>query len=189
LERPDFTARVANHLNPPATKESLATIDARLGAAGRPFQQLYGLHDGMVLYRDLQRRKTLYLGAFYAAGIEFFPVAEWAARSEAMREQIDSTDWGEYALPAWLKASIAFGEIPHSANFFVVGVSEDAGKIFYADHDDFREDPIAGDLEELLDKIRSDPADFLYQCGCYTRYSDGKTDTQWIPKEYVSDAG
>ena len=89
-------------------------------------------------------------------------------------------------MPLWLKEGIAFGEIPHSANFFVVAESERAGKIYYADHDDFRESPIAGDLDELLDRIRNDPADFLYQCGCYTRYSDGKTDTKWIPKEYAS---
>ena len=86
---------------------------------------------------------------------------------------------------AWLKDGSAFGEIPHSANFFAVAAGEDAGKIYYANHDDFREAPIAADLGELLDKIRSDPADFLYQCGCYTRYADGTTDTQWIPKEYI----
>ena len=89
-------------------------------------------------------------------------------------------------MPAWLKKGIPFGEIPHSANFFVAGVGEDEGKIYYADHDDFKESPIAENLDELLDRIRTDPAAFLYQRGCYTRYSDG-SDTQWIPKEYVSD--
>jgi hypothetical protein len=167
-------------LKPPASAKALARIDSLLGEAGAPFQQLYGLHNGMVLYRDSQSN---------AAGVTFFPIEEWPARSQAMRDELTAMGWEEDQMPLWLKEGIAFGEIPHSANFFVVGVGEDAGKIFYADHDDFMEDPIAEDFEELLDMIRSDPADFLYQRGCYTRYSDGKTDTQWIPKEYVSDAG
>ena len=103
-----------------------------------------------------------------------------------MRDELMEMGWEEDRMPTWLREGIAFGEIPHSANFFVVGVGEDAGKVYYADHDDFRESPIAENLEELLDRIRSNPANFLYQCGCYTRYSDGKTDRQWIPKEYVS---
>lgn len=31
--------------------------------------------------------------------------------------------------------------------------------------------------------IVEDPAEFLWARGCYTRYSDGKSDRQWIPKE------
>jgi hypothetical protein len=46
--------------------------------------------------------------------------------------------------------------------------------------------PIAESFEEFLDSILADPADFLNHLGCYTRYSDGKTDIQWIPKEYVA---
>jgi hypothetical protein len=154
-------------------------IDSLLGKAGGPFKLLYGLHNGMTLYRDSRSE---------AAGVTFFPVEEWVARSQTMRDELSAMGWEKEQMPAWLREGIAFGEIPHSANFFVVGVGDDAGKIYYADHDDFTESPIAADLEEFLDRIRSDPAGFLYQCGCYTRYSDGKTDTQWIPQEYVSDA-
>jgi hypothetical protein len=180
LERLDLTARVSSDLNPPASAELLAVIESQLGEAGEPFKQLYSLHDGMTLYRD-SRSDT--------AGISFFPVEEWSARSQDMRDDLTSMGWPDDEMPVWLKEGIAFGEIPHSANFFVVGVGEDAGKIFYADHDDFRDAPIAENLEEFLDRIRSDPADFLYQCGCYTRYEDDETDIQWIPKEYVADVG
>ena len=161
-------------MNSPASAEALAEIESLLGEAGKAFGQLYSLHNGMVLYRDLKSD---------AAGMQFYPVEEWPTRSEAMREEMG---WLEDSMPAWLGEGIAFGEIPQSANFFVVGVGKEAGKIYYADHDDFRESPVAEDLAELLDKIRTDPAAFLYERGCYTRYSDGKTDTQWIPKEYVS---
>jgi hypothetical protein len=177
LERLDFTTRVSHDLNLPASAEALSEIESLLGEAGEPFKQFYGYHNGMVLYRD-----TLSV----AAGVQFYPVEEWPARSQDMREELVEMGWEEDSMPAWLKQGITFGEIPHSANFFVVGVGEDAGKIFYADHDDFRESPIAENLAELLDKIRTDPAAFLYERGCYTRYY-GHSDTQWIPKEYVSD--
>ena len=98
-----------------------------------------------------------------------------------------SMGWEEAEMPAWLKKGIAFGEISQSANYFVVGVGRSTGKIYYADHDDFNKAPIAKSLEKLLDEILKDPAAFLYKRGFYTRYSDRKTATQWIPKEYVSD--
>ena len=179
-ENLNLTAKISNKLNPPASAEALAEIESLLGGAGEPFQQLYGDHNGMVLYCDSRSRD---------AGVRFFPVEEWPARSEEMLGQLVAMGWKKREMPAWLKKGIAFGEIPQSANYFVVAVGKDAGKIYYADHDDFRESPIAENLGELLDMIRTDPAAFLYERGCYTRYSDGKTGTQWIPKEYVSDVG
>ena len=184
LEALNLTARLSNDLNPPASKKDLAEIESLLGAAGRPFKQLYGNHNGMVLYRD---SPPMQCSTIVAAGVRFFPVEEWSARSAEMRDGLCAMGWAEDEMPIWLKEGIAFGEIPHSANFFVVGVGAEARKIYYADHDDFRESPIAENLEELLDRIRTDPADFLLQRGCYTRYSDGHSDSQWIPKEYVSD--
>jgi hypothetical protein len=92
-------------------------------------------------------------------------------------------------MPEWLFQGIAFGEIPNSANYayFVIHPSgQSAGRIFYADHDSFRDAAIAESFEEFLEDILRDPADFLYRHGCYTRYSDGKTAEQWIPKEYVA---
>jgi hypothetical protein len=177
-EQLTLTAKVSNKLNPPASSDGVAEIRSLLGAAGGPFQKLFRKHNGMLLYRDSRSR---------AAGVRFFPVEEWSARSEEMREQFLAMGCEEEEMPTWMKRCIVFGEIPQSANYFAVSVGRGAGKIYYADHDDFRNTPFAKGLEELLDKIRNDPAEFLYKCGCFTRYSDGKTGTQWIPKEYISD--
>src|SRR5262249_28444794 len=96
--------------------------------------------------------------------------------------------WSEEDMPDWLRQGIAFAEIPHSANYFIIQPNgEDAGKVFYADHDDFQPAPFANSFEEFLDSIVANPADFLNRLGCYNRYSHGKTDIQWIPKEYVPD--
>ena len=87
----------------------------------------------------------------------------------------------------WQRQGIVFGEIPRSGNYFLLPPSgEHGGQVFYDDHDGFHEEPIAGSFEGFLDSIIADPADFLYRLGCFARYSDGKTDIQWIPKEFVS---
>ena len=92
-------------------------------------------------------------------------------------------------MPEWFSSGVVVGQIPHSANYFVIGTTgEDSGKIFYMDHDDFVEEPIANDAESLIDGFLADTAQFLFDRGCYTRYSDGKTNRQWIPKHYVNGA-
>ena len=55
------------------------------------------------------------------------------------------------------------------------------------DHDGWIEEPIAENFDALLKQIIADPAGFLVERGCYTRYSDEETDTQWIPEEYIAD--
>jgi hypothetical protein len=172
-----LTAKVSNKLNPPASSDAIKEIKSHLGAAGEPFQKLYRKHNGLLLYWSSRAR---------AAGVRFFPVEEWPTRSEEMREQLCAMGWDEEEFPTWLKTCIVFGEIPQSANYFAVSVGKSAGKIYYVDHDSFETKPFAKGLEELLDRIQSNPATFLYKCGCYTRYSDGKTGTQWIPKEYLA---
>jgi len=184
-ETATFLARVRNQVSPPADTSALSIIDELLGSAGGAIKQFYAKHDGVLMYEDsLSSRWSG--GAYAAAGVAFFPVREWQAKTEEMREGLSEMGWSEEHMPAWLRQGIAFGEIPHSANYFVIqAAGENAGNVFYADHDDFRPDPIAGSFEEFLDSILADPADFLLRLGCYTRYSDGKTNIQWIPKEYV----
>ncbi len=180
-----FLARVRHIINPPADKAAVSTIDELLGATGAPLKLFYSLHDGVLMYVDSTKQRTSY-GDFEAAGVAFFPVQEWQVQTAEMRDFLLTTDSSE-GVPDWLRQGVAFGEIPHSANYFVIQPGgEDAGRIFYADHDDFTAEPIAESFEEFLDSILADPAEFLYRFGCYTRYSDGKTDTQWIPKEYAA---
>jgi hypothetical protein len=180
-EKATFLARVKNHLKPPADQSALYTIDKLLGAAGTKIKQFYAKHDGVLMYED-----TLWSrwsgGDYKTAGIAFFPVDEWQEKSYEMRK-----GWPLEDMPVWLQEGIAFGEIPHSANYFVIQPrGTNAGKVFYRDHDDFREKPIAGSFTAFLNSILADPADFLNRLGCYTLYTDGKTDIQWIPKEYVT---
>ena len=175
----DFLAQVSNHLGPPASEKELAKIGQLLGPNAGPFEELYQHHNGLILYQDCKSD---------AAGVKLYPVAQWLRQSNRMRREFHEMGWEDEDLPDWLNHGIAFGEIPHSGNFFVVDPTRsDGDAVYYADHDDLECDPVAATLTELLDELCAAPADFLLSYGCYTRYSDGKTDTQWIPKEYVRD--
>ncbi|MDZ4783416.1 MAG: SMI1/KNR4 family protein, partial [Planctomycetia bacterium] len=89
-------------------------------------------------------------------------------------------------MPSWFREGVVFGEIYESGNYFVLHEEHGKERVYYYDHDDFQEEPLAESFEAFLALIVDDPPGFLFRCGCYTRYSDGKTEGQWIPKEYVS---
>jgi SMI1 / KNR4 family (SUKH-1) len=174
-----FLARVSNCIEPPGSKKALSVVTKLYGGVSAPLKQFVELHDGVLLYSDTNSD---------AAGIEFFKTAEWQSKTDEMRESISSMGFDLGEMPEWFQCGVVFAEIPFSGNYFVLQHDGDeAGQIFYCDHDDFKAKPMAESFELLLAMIVSDPPGFLYKCGCYTRYSDGKSDIQWIPKEFVSD--
>jgi hypothetical protein len=178
-EKPSFLARVTHRIGKPGTAKAIEVVTKRCGAASPVLKRFVALHDGLLLYRDVKSD---------AAGVEFFKAAEWHSRTREMRESMTGMGFDEDDMPDWFHRGVVFGQIPHSANYFVVqpaGAKE--GRVFYCDHDDVDPKPIAASFEKLLKMIVDDPPGFLDRRGCYTRYSDGKTRTQWIPKEYVPD--
>jgi hypothetical protein len=123
---------------------------------------------------------------YHAAGIAFYPVGDWQQMSARTRADAFQSGWEEDDSPAWLLEGITIGEIPNSGNYFLIHPNaEPLGAVYYLQHDDFDEEPIAKTFDEFLNAIVTDPVGFLYRSGCYTRYADGKTDIQWIPKEYL----
>jgi hypothetical protein len=174
----NLTARLAHTLNPAATGDELKQLRDWLDSHAADFVALYSQHNGLTIYEDT---------AGDAAGVTFYPVADWPDQTDEMKSQFEAMGVESDDQPAGVIDSLAFGEIPHSANYFTVKLSGlQAGKIFYADHDDFSDDPFAESFAEFLGRIVNNPPKFLYDVGCYTRYSDGKTSTQWIPKEYAN---
>ena len=178
-EKPKLLARVKNRIGKPASAKAIAAVTKACGASSPVLKRFVELHDGVLLYSDSKSD---------AAGIEFFKAAEWQSRTQEMRESMTEMGFEEDDMPEWFHRGVVFGEIPHSANYFVMQPNgKKSGQVFYCDHDDFKTEPMAATFEDLLSMIVKDPPGFLYQCGCFMRYSDGKTDIQWIPKEYVSD--
>lgn len=176
-ERLGYTAPLRHILGKPATPEALAHLDSQLGDASVMIRQLYAMYDGLTLYCDTKSD---------AAGFELFQIADWPMRTAEMQEAVEAMGLDPDEMPGWYSSGVVVGQIPHSGNYFVVGRTDDeSGKLFYMDHDDFIEEPIAENAESLIAALLADPAQFLYDRGCYTRYSDGTTNQQWIPKEYV----
>ena len=180
-------AETTNRLNRKANSADLATIDVMLGNIAPPFEELYRTHDGMLLYREAHRGVKNWFKT-KAAGIEFFPIRQWKGKSNEMRSGLLDFGWEEGDIQEWISEGIAFAEICHSANYFiVVSKGPKAGQIHYIEHDDYSDEPVAKNLEVFLNRLIANPAAFLFDMGCFTRYSDGQTETQWIPKKYISD--
>jgi hypothetical protein len=176
-----FTALVTHEINSPATSAALAELDSHFAGGCPSLRELYSLHDGIILFCDTGSDVT---------GFELFPIADWPARTAEMRSSMEAMGFDLGDMPDWFDAGVVIGQIPQSANYFVAETSGgSAGKLYHADHDDFAEDSIADNAESLINSLVSDPAQFMYDRGCYTRYSDGTTEKQWIPKEYVNAIG
>jgi hypothetical protein len=178
-KNPTFIAVVENRIGAPGSAEALAAVTEAYPAASPILRRFVELHDGVVLYRDTKSE---------AAGVRIFPTTEWQAQSREMRESMTAMGFGEVDMPDWFRTGVVFASIPRSGNYFAFQPSGDpAGQVFYCNHDDFGTKPIAASFEEFLHMIESDPPGFLYRRGCYTRYSDGTTRSQWIPKQYIPD--
>ena len=175
-----FSARVTNRIGKLAESKALSKLDQLVKTKGTEIRKFYELHDGAVLYQDPLSD---------AAGIEFFVIRSWAKQTREVRKSLDAMGFPLEEMPEWFSSGIVFGEIPNSANGFLLATNQtDEGKIFYIDHDDFRDQPLANTFNEFLGLVVSDPAELLLRVGCYTRYSDGKTNAQWIPAEFVVEA-
>jgi hypothetical protein len=105
-------------------------------------------------------------------------------------EAEDLDDWGRRRPDKSALNGIVIGQIPRSGNYLLLGLTgKYRGGVFYASHEDSYSlgKPLARSFTALLDLIAADPAKFLRDVGCYTRYSNGKTDTQWSPNELITD--
>lgn len=175
-----FDAHLTHDIGAPASSTALDQVRNWLGSHADVFVDLYAKHNGCILYRDSKGD---------AAGVWLYRIEDWENQTEEMKSQFEAMGFSADEQPDAVLDSLAFAEIPHSANYFTIKTTgPDAGTIFYADHDDFSDEPFAESLDEFLARIVADPAQFLYDAGCYTRYSDGKSSTQWIPKQYVAAA-
>lgn len=167
-----LVAKLSHVFGPPANLTAIQLIQEYIGPGADGFVELYSKHNGLTLYRDRNGD---------AEGLRLYNVEDWESRTQEMKNWYSDMD--EY--PTGVADALAFAEIPHSGNYFTVKISgAERGSIFYSDHDDFTDTAFAKSLDAFLSRIVDDPAQFLYDVGCYTRYSDGKTSTQWIPKQF-----
>lgn len=183
-----WIARLRHELAAPASEAELRAL--REGFE-QPFPQdfidFYSAHNGATLYEDT----VVNTAGFRTRGIYVAPISEWSVLGSEYEVWLDSLDEDEYEelVPDWARGAAVFAEVPNSGNYFLVVLSgEKRGQIVYFDHDGFEFDDFALRLPEFFARVTTEPATLLHDLGCYARYADGTTGTQWIPEEYLSGA-
>ena len=166
----DLTVDIHNELNSGATDDEILLLKTLIPDDNQEIIDFYKLHNGLDLYCNGE-----------VCGLKISPIDDLKELNEDWKEWF--SDYEDDELYDFQKGGFAFGEIAHSGNYFVFY----EGKVFYSDHDEFEEKDLGNTFNEFLQKTVTDPAEFLYDMGCYTRYSDGKTDGQWIPKQFIAD--
>jgi hypothetical protein len=177
---PRFIAKVRHIMHPPASQSAIDHVRQFLGGQAAKVISFYRRHDGFILYQDTLSE---------TAGIELLRVKHWTEATDDMRSWFGHLAENPENDPDHIVTGIAIARVPHSGNYFVMPIQgPTAGKVFYADHDGWYESAFAEDFDGFLAHVTRDPAKQLAEeAGCYTRFSDGETDAQWIPEEYFPD--
>lgn len=182
-----FVAPVAHIAHAPADAAALDRIPNVPGAdAARSF---YRSHDGGLLYTA---RGLMAAHGGPDEGIELFPLHEWDARTQ---ETIDFWNESEYAddeMPYGRRDFVAMAHARGASTYIHWVVrGPNAGKVYWwatTMPPEVNDPPLANSFEEFIDIVCTNPVHFLNDLlFCYTRFSDSKTDTQWIPKRYIAD--
>ncbi|WP_299685841.1 SMI1/KNR4 family protein [uncultured Dokdonia sp.] len=161
---------VKNEIHTGANDNEINLLTKLIPSYNEEIIELYKHHNGMTLYLNKDE-----------SGIKFSSINYLEQFNREWKVWFESCD--EDDLLDYHKSGIAFAEISHSGNYFVLF----NGKVFYFDHGDFTNSkPIAHTVKEFLSLIVKDPITFLHEMGNYTRYFDGKTNKEWIPKEFIA---
>lgn len=129
--------------------------------------EFYSLMNGIKMYCQNNQPK-----------IELFPIYKLDDENQAWQYNYKGMEQNE--LYDFQKEGVAFGEIAQSGNYFVFY----QGRVYYADHDEWEETILGNSFFDFLNKMIEDPSKFMYDRGCYSRFEDGLTNKQWIPKQY-----
>ncbi|HEX5245346.1 MAG TPA: hypothetical protein VFW23_18945 [Tepidisphaeraceae bacterium] len=171
-----FTAQVYHYLNSPSGPE-MAELKKTTGKCSAQIEAFYERHNGFVLYRD---------SLSSAAGMEALPIRTWAKATERLHESVQDRAEDEEE-SSELILCVVFATVPRSGNYFAIQTSgQNSGAVYYTDHEALLalRKPFAPDFDGFISRLISEPIDLLTKVlGCFTRYSDGTTTTQWIPAE------
>lgn len=170
-----FVVKTKTDVLPPATPESLEILKRRLGDLSSQFIEFYENWGGISFHEQTDSG---------AASLCIHPVENWDDLHSEMSEwfdMVDEEDLEDCGID-WLDNCVVFGEVPQSGNYFVVPLSgQNKGKIIYQDHDGLEPEEYASSFSEFLQKFLTSPVEQIDHLGCYTRYSDNKTERQWMP--------
>jgi len=176
----EFIASTCSILYSKADDEDIDKLREKLGTFAEEFIAFFSKYNGAIFFKDTLSE---------TAGLQVHSIKNWDLITEYMLAWYDDVDEDEFddCEIDWLNKCVAFAEIPHSGNYFVIPLAGKlCGKILYSDHDGLESTVYASSFNEFLTKFLSDPVKQIYELGCYARYSDNKTNIQWIPRKTLS---
>jgi hypothetical protein len=154
----------------PASVANLRRLREIAGSEYPALEPLYSAFNGVALHKHGR-----------TAGLVVASVDELLEFNTEWRESMGSLTDDE--LYDFQRDGVAFATIAASGNYFAVY----RGKVFYSDHDGGDDTEWSDGLDAFFERALKEPAKFLHDAGSYTRYSDGKTETQFIPREFLHD--
>lgn len=153
----------------PASAQQLGALRRLAGSEYGFLEPLYRRFNGVWLH-----------GHGDTWGLVVAPIAELRKLAAACREAFYV---GDADLYPFQREGVPFATIFESGNYFICH----HGKVYYSDHDGGDDSVWGASLEAFFARALADPPKFLLDVGCYTRYSDGKSERQFIPERFVHD--
>jgi SMI1/KNR4 family protein SUKH-1 len=176
-----FLVRVEHLANPAADMDVLKTIPNVPGANAA--KEFYARHNGALLYTEFGLDGS-------NGGIEIFSPKEWPDRTAQMVESWEGYE--DARMPYGKHDFVAFAHSRGASSYIHWVIrGPTAGTIYWwawtmppLDH----EPPLAKDFGAFIELISREPVRFLNELtGCYARFTDDQTVTEWIPARYVPD--
>jgi hypothetical protein len=166
-----FTVNIHNELNSGANEEEIFLLKKLIPNNNEEIVAFYKLFNGIKLYCN----NDIY-------GIEFCSIKDLEQLNIGWKEDFSDYDGKLYNFQ---KGGVAFGNLFLSGTHFVLY----EGKVFFDDRIVSGNEWVFAEsfCHFLSSIIEDDPADFLSDLGAFTRYSDGETDRQYIPKKFIAD--
>ncbi|MBT9581816.1 SMI1/KNR4 family protein [bacterium] len=136
----------------------------------------YRHHDGATLFLDVTSDR---------AGLHLLPIGSWK-RLQSVVIELYGEFREEFGLE-WLDHFVAFGEVPHSGNYFVMPThGTSAGNVIYCDHEGPTFLDWAPDFHTFLRLFLDSPCEQIYQLGSFLRFDEHGSDRQWIPERFFA---
>jgi hypothetical protein len=182
--------RVRNTASRHAPARELANVRDLKVRGADDAAKLYAKYNGFHVFAPTQTSEAK---GWDRGGFRLFAIEEWQKRTAEIRKEWKEVlgGWSADDLPYLPDQFIAIGH-PEGAWNYVHWIVEgpNAGRIYWWAWTmvAVAREYIAASFPEFISKLCRDPAKMLNDdFGCYTRYYDGVTDTQWVPLKYVSD--
>ncbi len=179
-EHTTFTAYITHEVSPPLASKQLKELEEKIGYHDQLFK-LLSMYGSVRLFCDSLSDNS----AYYLAHPD-----EWSDLYQNFNMWLENLDENERKdfLPGWIENALVIGEIPSSGNYYLFPLSGDErGKVFEFEHDGFEFIEEGKDLYRFIDKISTVNESLINNILSHTRYSDGKTDTQWLAQRYECD--